>query len=227
MKKAAITTLSIIILLGTSIGGARYVAAATPTPSASNPAIHARSTQEINTAFNSPASNLRLQMNNLMHEHAAVGAVTLTALYEGANTTGLMQQMTTNGNQIASYVQQAYGMDAHNTFVTLWTQHMQEYQNYTVARKNNDTAKMNSAKQHLQMIAVKIGNLFGAGQSTTANDVSSAMTDHIDGTLAIVDAVAKGNTTQTALLTGNGYNQAGTLADVMTRAMLLHNPNAF
>ncbi len=227
MKKAFITTFITVIVVGTLIKFVGHVMASSQTPTNANPAMNARSTQEINTAFNSPASNLRLQMNNLIHEHAAVGALTLTALYEGANTTGLMQQMTTNGNQIAEYVQQAYGTNARNSFVTLWTQHMQEYQNYTLARKDNDTAKMNSAKKNLQTISQKIGNIFGAGQSTAADEVGNAMTDHITGTLAIVDSIAKGNTSQTVQLSGKAYTQAGTLADVMTRAMLLHNPNAF
>lgn len=182
----------------------------------------------INEAFNSKASNLRLQLNILLHEHTALGALTLTALYEGSDTTQLMQLMKGNQDQLASIVQNVYGKQTHDIFVQLWAQHMTEYENYTLAKKNGDTAKMTTAKQNLQIISNKLGVLFaGSGQQISSSVVTSAMMDHVNGTLSLVDAVSQSDASKSATLTQAGYDQAGVLADVLTRTMILQKPNMF
>jgi len=230
MKYNIITALILILIIGGSIGWRSTAHASTPGAGTvtSNSSRGDTSNQAINEAFNAKSTAVRLTLNSLLREHAAMGAVTLTALYQGNDTTRLMQLMNNNENQLATLVQNAYGQNAKNTFVQLWTQHMQEYQNYTLARKNNDTTKMNTAKQHLQVIANKFGNLFASsGKNLSAVTVSNLMMAHINGTLGIVDAVASGNATQTANLMKAGYDQAGKFADTLTRGMILDNPNKF
>jgi len=182
----------------------------------------------ITEAFNSPATNLRLTLNNLLREHTTTGGALLIALFDGADTTRAEQLLNDNENELASVIQSVYGTTAHDTFVQLWTQHMQEYENYTIARKNNDTAKMNQAKQNLQTIATKMGDLFGGvSKNLSSSTVSNMMTQHITDTLALVDAAAQGNSTQVANMAKAGYDQAGQFADTLARGMILDKPNMF
>lgn len=182
--------------------------------------------QPIKDAFDTKATNLRVMMNTLLREHAAFGANTLIALYTGADTSKLEQLMKTNGTELMAVIQNIYGSSTANTFSNLWTKHMEEYKNYTIARKNTDNNGMTTARQHLQAIATDIGNLIaGRSKNLASSDVSSLMMEHINGTLAIVDAVAKGNATSSASLMKTAYDQAGTFADVLTKGMILDKKN--
>lgn len=184
------------------------------------------SSQYLNQAFQSKAATFRLTLNSLLKEHTVMGATMLEALYKGENTTRLEQLMTDNENKLAAGVQNIYGSSAKDQFTQLWTAHMNEYKNYTIARKNNDTKGMNSARNNLKNIANNLGALF-AGQSLSSTTVSALMMDHINGTLNFVDAVASNDATQKANLMKQGYDQAGKFADTLTKGIILDKPQLF
>lgn len=115
-------------------------------------------------AFHIKAANLRLNLNMLLRESAAMGAETLEALYKGEDITGFTQVMQNNANQLANSVQNEYGKQAREMFLQLWMAHMTEYQNYTMGRKKDDSAAMSQARQHLQIIASKLGTLLSGSE---------------------------------------------------------------
>ncbi|HVZ66734.1 MAG TPA: hypothetical protein VG917_00560 [Patescibacteria group bacterium] len=190
------------------------------------PSTQAATNPGIDAAFNSKATNLRVNLNALLHEHTVLGGVTLTALYEGNDTTRLEQLMDANEMKIAALVQSVYGSDKKNKFVKLWTQHMTEYKNYTLAKKDNDTTKMNSAKTNLQKISKDLGTTL-ASKNLKASTITSLMNDHVNGTLAIVDAVAAGNATDKSNLLKKGFDQAGKFADTLARGIILDHSSMF
>lgn len=215
----------LIVIIGIIVGMLVHL---TPAKAATPSVTNTTDSQAINSSFHSNSTSLRLQLNNLLREHAALGAVTLTALYQGADTTHLMQLMNNNQTQLTAVVGQVYGTNVANQFNTLWTQHMKEYENYTLAKKKNDTAKMNQAKKSLQTISQKLGTLFSnSSNHLSASTVSSLMQQHINGTLAVVDTVAAKNATGNADALKAGYDQAGQFADVLAQGMILDKPNLF
>ena len=182
--------------------------------------------QYVNEAFNSKAANFRLTLNMLLQEHTILAVTTLKGIYRGEDTTRLQQLMDTNQGQLASLVQQAYGVNAMNTFNELWSEHMKEYINYANAKKNNNTAGMDAARKNLQTTADKIGALLET-KNLPATTVSNLMMQHINGTLAYVDAVAANNPTQQANLMQQGYTQAATFGDTIAKGILLDKPQLF
>lgn len=182
--------------------------------------------QYINEAFNSKAANLRLTLNNLLHEHTVMAANDLVATYAGEDTTRMDQLMNDNMNQLANLVQNGYGKNTHDTFVTLWMAHMKEYKNYTLASKNNDINAMNTSRNNLQNISNNLGKLFNSTNLPAAT-VSGLMMDHVNGTLAIVDAIGSNDMTQTSNLMKKGYDQAGKFADTLAKGIILDKPNLF
>jgi hypothetical protein len=215
----------LLLMIGIMVGMVMYL----PKAEAATPSVTTTTNnQAVDSAFHSKSTDLRLQLNSLLREHTALAAVTLTALYQGADTTHFMQLMNTNQEQLTAVVSKVYGQKTANEFSKLWAQHMTEYQNYTLAKKNHDTAKMNQAKKNLQTISDKLGKLFDNGSThLSTSTVSGLMQDHITGTLAVVDSVAARNTTGTADAIKNGYDQAGKFADVLAQGMILDKPNLF
>ncbi len=200
------------------------------TPSFASPhVVFIQSTNtQVNSAFNSKAANLRLTLNNLLKEHTVMGAIMLGKLYEGKNTTQLESLMISNGDQITAIITKTYGTNVGNQFSKLWTEHMQEYKNYTIAEKNGNTTGMNTARANLYTIASQMGNLLGkASKNVSSQTITNLMTSHIDGTLAFVDAIASGNETTAANLMKQGYDQAGQFADGLTHAILLDKPQEY
>ena len=186
------------------------------------------STQEVNTAFQSKSTNLRLQLNVLLKEHTVLGAIMLTSLYKGEDTTRLQQLMDTNTDQLAEIIGNVYGPTMKSQFITLWQQHMQEYNNYTIAKKNNNTAQMNTAKTDLQTIENNLGNSFSnVSKHLSAATVTSLMKEHVTDTIAVVDETAEGDATEKADAIKKGYDQADQFADTLVKGMIQDKPEMF
>jgi hypothetical protein len=177
-------------------------------------------------AFNSKPANLRLSLNSLLKEHAVMAAAYLTGLYMDMENERLLELMDANRDQLASRIETTYNSQTGDAFSELWTQHMLEYRNYTLALKENDEQAMNEARQNLAVIANDLGELLDSkGNNLNAPTVTSLMMEHVNGTLSIVDAVAESDTAQAADLMKMGYDQAGRFADALARGMINDNPN--
>lgn len=221
--KMQITAGIIAIILGIFVGW-NIAQASSPEVKKTTPA----GSKLVNTAFNSQVTNFRVEFNNLLHEHTVMAGETLTLLYEGKDTTRQMQLMDDNQNKLAAQVEKVYGPDVRDQFEDLWTKHMNEYENYTLAKKENDTEKMNVARGNLERISDQFGELFdNAGENLSASTVSSLMREHASGTLAVVDAAAADDVTQKANEMKAGFDQSGEFADTLSRGMVLDNPQAF
>lgn len=178
--------------------------------------------------LSTPAANTRLLLNSLFREHTVLAGTYLTTLYDGGDTTRLQQQLEANTNTIAGIVESVYGTSVMEGFVTYWRQHLDEYWNYVAASRNDDMADMNTARANLNSIAVNIGNVFDqAGTTLDAETITRHMMDHSNGTLALVDAHADGDTAAKADLLKNGYDQAGIFADSLVHGMVSDVPDRF
>jgi hypothetical protein len=174
------------------------------------------------------ASDLRNNLNSLLREHTITGALYLSGLYGGADVSAFDKYMTNNTNNLVLVVNNVYGKATADEFKSLWMQHMDEYKNYTLAKKANDPAKMTSAKNNLKDIAAKIGTLFSkGGGNLKAADVTKLINDHVNGTLAIVDSVATVNIGKSIDLMKTGYDQAGLIADTLANGMIKDKPDMF
>lgn len=214
------------IITASTVASSAFAQSSYPSPSnAPSTTVTGSMSESSSAAFSDKSFQLRLNTNALMREHTVMTGEMLAALYLGKNTSRMEQLMNDNTNMMATLLDTYYGAGAKNTFVSLWNQHMQEYKNYTMAAKNNDTTKMNTARKNLQAIATKLGNMFP--DKNNASEVTSMMHDHVNGTLSLVDAIKKNDPTQIANLSKNGYDQAGDFADTITRIILSTKSDSF
>lgn len=218
MKKSIVLAGILIMMMGIIVG---WKAVQAQSPQNNN-------SQAVENAFNSDATTLRLSLNTLLKEHAILGGLMLKALYREEDTTRLMELMNDNQAQLEQIVEDAYGEDTRDRFADLWTQHIEEYESYTIAKRDNDEERMNQARENLQAISDEIGALFAlSGNNLSSDDVSASMMEHINRTLNVVDATAENDETQIVNALKGAYDQAGELADILSRGMILDNPQQY
>lgn len=184
--------------------------------------------QLISEAYDSKATNLRITMQNILKEHTVLGNLLLTGIYTGNDTKQLDSYLSDNSKQLTSIIQSVYGKNTATPFQQLWKEHMDEYVNYTKARKNSDTAKADAARSRLDTISIKIGDLLDkAGDNLSAGVVTTLMKEHVNGTLTFVNALSSGTPAKQADAVKSGYIQAGKFADELSRGIILDKPSMF
>lgn len=194
---------------------------------ASSGRISAATTDEPEkVAFDTKATTLRMDLNTLLREHAAMGAKTLIDLYDRKDTSSQEELMMNNGDLITEQVNTIYGDESGKKFADLWMKHMDEYKNYTTAVVNGDPAGMDSAKTNLDEIANDLGEILGS-DALPAEQITALLNEHIIGTLAIVDAHAARNAAEETTLIKASYDQAGKMADSLAQGIINSHQDIF
>lgn len=141
------------------------------------------------------SDSVQMTLNNLFVQHGVLTTLHLEEVYDGKDTTASSQQLKDNAQQIANNIGAKYGDKAKSTFLSMWSQHSTEYENYTRALKNNDANGMNTAKSNLAKISSDMGKFFNTLDSQLSpTQITNMMNDHIMLTLSIIDAYARKDT---------------------------------
>jgi hypothetical protein len=211
MKKA-----SLVIIL-TAILSLGIVVAHIPAVQAEGTYISDRPTPQsvtITPPVNDP-STTRLNLNRLLLEHGMLVTLHLQAIYDGKDTNPTKQLLNDNTNKLAALFTAATNTDS-GQFVTLWAQHIQQYERYTQALKNNDGKTMADSRAQLEVLSNKVGQLFDLhNRNITADMITQHMRDHTTGTLGIIDAYAQHNQEETVTRIKQSTEQAKTFADLL------------
>ncbi len=143
---------------------------------------------------NNTQNELQLTLNNLLREHGNLAILHLQAIYDGKDPLPTGQQLDTNTKQLADLFSARFGNDAGDMFRQMWTDHINQYVNYTEALKANDGDRMNISKQRMEQLAAETGSmLHNLNQNINPGTVTEMMYEHITGTLAVIEAYAKGD----------------------------------
>lgn len=154
-------------------------------------------------------TNYRGQLITLLPEHGNVAIMHLTMLYDGKDTRETSKKLEDNGGKLADVIKTLGTTTDRELFLRTFRGHIKEYENYTKAKKANNQAAMNAAKEHLQMHAMEFGELTHKLMPSISEVKGTAlMNDHAALTLAIVDAHAKGDTAQKLIEMSNANTQA-------------------
>jgi hypothetical protein len=180
--------------------------------------ISAANDEPTQVAFNTKATDLRVELNGLLREHAVMGGKTLMDLYDGKDISAQEKILMTNSDNLKGVIGRVYGQEPSNKFADNWTAHMEEYKNYTLALRNGDQLGQENARQNLEKIAEDLGMLFGS-ESLPSEQVSALLKEHIGGNLAIVEAHAAADSQKEAMLVKASYDQAGKMADSLTQGI--------
>ncbi|KPV40541.1 hypothetical protein [Alicyclobacillus ferrooxydans] len=123
-----------------------------------------------------PAANLRVQLDELLGEHADLALLSMYAGYAGsADFSALAGQLSTDTNQLTSAIQSIYGDAAASQFKAMWQQHINDFVAYVQATTKQDGAGQQQALDNLAQYRAK----FSAFMSSATGLPSSAIADNL------------------------------------------------
>lgn len=139
---------------------------------------------------NTAAVNLRATLDMLLGGHAVLAQMAMQAGYSGAPTysavAGVLGQNTAN---LASAIASVYGPAAGSEFQTMWTGHINDFVNYTVATKNNDPSGQQAALNALAQYKTQFAQfLAGADPYISPTTLADSLQVHITQLIATFTA---------------------------------------
>lgn len=137
----------------------------------------------------------RTQLQTLLNQHGILASNHLQTLYDGNNTSETSANLDRNSQDIANFMSQL-GANREE-FLKMWRQHITEYENYTNALRNNDTAGADQARDRLETASSNMGQMFNQIIPDVSADRATQLTqEHIALTLSIIDAHSRGDTSE-------------------------------
>jgi hypothetical protein len=131
-------------------------------------------------------------LQRLFVNHGTSASEYLQAYYDGTNITEKEALLNENTEQLAAAVEQLGG--SREAFLVSWQGHIDEYKNYTTALKNNDREGTAQARGTLNTHAEDMGRMISAlAPAVSAEMAARLMNEHIDLTLSIIEAHARGD----------------------------------
>lgn len=130
----------------------------------------------------------------VLHEHVELTASLLKAQFDSEpDLTALTIAEENNSVELANIINNLYP-GTHDQFLNLWRQHITYYTDYVNATKANDTNGQQAAKQHLATFTHQLSDLLGSNSNwLDINKLQQQLTDHVNGTTMLVDALAAHN----------------------------------
>jgi hypothetical protein len=138
------------------------------------------------------ASDLRLNLDQLLSEHAELAMEAMQKGYDGApDFQAVANQLNTNTQSLTNAISSVYGAAAGQQFNTLWMQHIGFFVDYTKAVKGNDAAAKATAQNNLNGYIQGITKLLsGANPNLPAATVTQVFTEHVQELEGALDSYA-------------------------------------
>jgi hypothetical protein len=145
-------------------------------------------------ATTSPAADLRVKLDDLLAEHAALAIVAMERGFDGApDFKAAAGQLDKNTVALGELIGSAYGNDAKATFLSQWRQHIGYFVNYVTALAKKDDAGQAEAKKGLDGYIAEHGAFLATATGLPADAVKAQLQMHVDELLQTIDAYAAGN----------------------------------
>jgi len=175
--------------------------------------------------YTTNTADFRVELNSLFKEHGVLAAEYLTALYDGEDTAAIKAQLDQNSNAVSDVVGRVYGSQARGQFFDMWNMHIEGYENYTEALKDENEEGKQEAQAALIQHAEEMGRfLNGVDNNFTAQRITDLMNEHVQLTLNIVEAHANNDTTSYANNMKAAYEQAGEFAEYVGQVIASSRP---
>lgn len=153
-----------------------------------------RAQQPVSAAV-SPAADLRVQLAEMLTEHADVTLMTLEKRHDDApDFPQISAALDQNTMMLADMVTEIYGSEVGDRFLQIWRGHIEDYYRYVDGGKSGDGALQQQARAGLAAYVENISSLFAdVNPKLSIVDLQQDFQVHTDQTLEAVDAYASGN----------------------------------
>ena len=142
----------------------------------------------------SPAADLRVQLNNLLAEHAALAIDAMERGFDGSpDFDAAAASLDKNTVALGDMIGGAFGDEAKTAFLAQWRQHIGFFVNYTTALAKKDDAGQAEAKKGLDGYIAEHGEFLAGATGLPADAVKGQLQMHVDELLKTIDAYAAGD----------------------------------
>jgi hypothetical protein len=184
--------------------------------------------------LSSPAADLRVALNRLLSEHAALA---MEAMRQGVDTGDLSDPEFTaaagalqgNTDDLTAAIESVYGADAGDAFRTQWEAHIGFFVDYTVGVATDDDAAKQAALDELagyrEDFAAFLESATGGG--LPADAAADALQMHVDQLVAQIDAYAAGDYAAAYAAAREAYHHMAMTADALALAIIQQDPDTF
>lgn len=184
-------------------------------------AISAQMPQTFPGAADDATANLRATIDDLLAQHTALSGVAEEKDFDQApDFPAVADALDMNSQMIAGLAGNAFGQQDANSFLPLWRSHIQDYYDFTTALRNGDQSGMTSATSALtQFVADTTALLTAALPNLDPATVSQMLTDHVMGTLQVIQAYAAGDYATTYATATMGIDHMFMFGDMLAEAI--------
>jgi hypothetical protein len=146
------------------------------------------------------------KLDSDLHEHAALAAPVLKAqLLQEPDAPALIQAVNNNSVAVSNDVDQLYpGTKAQ--FLPVWQSHIDAYNQYLAAAKQQDAQGQQAAKDKLATAVDQMTNLLvAANPQLDAENLKQQLTEHGNQTTMLIDQLVAGNYPEVYALAHEAY----------------------
>lgn len=181
------------------------------------------------TLTSSPSADLRVTLDRLLGEHAALAIIAMQKGVDGApdfdQTAAALEANTVDlGDAIGS----VYGDEARDAFLELWRAHIGFFVDYTVATAGDDEAGRQQALQALDGYRQGFSNFLAeANPNLEAGPLADGLQNHVDQLTAALDQYEAGNYEEAYASLREAYAHMFGTGDALSGAISQQFPENF
>ncbi len=181
-------------------------------------------------SVDSPATGLRVALNNLAQEHVYLAGFAFNAALGGRTDEYNVAVAATdqNSQDLAKAVGSVYGADAEQTFLQLWRAHIGFFADYAQGAATRDTAKTAKARADLDGYRTEIDAFFsGANPNLPKGAVAQLFVAHVQHLTGTIDMLAAGDVSGGYAMLRMAAQQTPELANTLAEAIVTQFPGKF
>jgi len=218
MKRLISILLVLLGLVATSVVVISATAGTSPTNAAAAGPSHSHASRA-----GSPAANLRVTLDRLLGEHAALAMNATNLGYSGSKSfPAAAKSVDRNSVELSKAIASLYGAKAGNVFLNgkfQWRAHIGFFVDYTVALAKKDKQGQAKAVANLRRYTKEHGAFLATATGLPKLAVQNDLLGHVLELKNQLDAYAKGDYTRSTALYRDAYQHMFMTGDLLAGAI--------
>ena len=169
------------------------------------------------------AADLRVTLDNLLGEHAALAMNATDAGFSGSKAfPAIAAQLDKNSIALSKAIGSLYGKKAGNTFLNgkyMWRDHIRFFVAYTIALAKHNKAGQNRAVKNLKKYVSRFGTFLAGATGLPKTAVESDLDAHVAQLKEQLDAYAAGRYAKANKLYHQAYQHMFMTGDTLAAAI--------
>jgi len=175
------------------------------------------------------AINLRVNLDNLLAQHAVLAIEAMEAGYDNApDYQAVVGELNQNTQDLTNAIASVYGPQAGAAFNKMWSAHIGFFVDYVEATLKGDSAGQQQALNNLEQYKEQFAHfLASANPNLNANVVAQGLQEHVNELLTAFNDYVNKDYTDSAKELVMAYNHMFMVGDALSAAIVKQFPQKF